>query len=275
MENAVTRRNHLERSLPRATLVVAHPDDEVLFFSSILSRVERVIVCLPEDEQRTEQTRARRRVAAAYPRGGVDLLALETPGATPFQVLDTETEFGVEIRDARARARYERASLLVRAELSERLSGSRVVFTHNPWGEYGHADHVLVHRAVSSVAAQHGFEIWCPNYVSARSLRPAILRIARRDFGPPVELRTDIELANRVKQLYVQESCWTVAAGFDWPRAEWFNRFDASRDAPGVGEPFPLHVLHWWGGWERPGGALHRTRRRLRRLLIRAGLLRR
>ena len=51
--------------LTRSALVVAHPDDEALWFSSIAGKVERLIVCFLEVDGRPDVTAGRRRAAAS------------------------------------------------------------------------------------------------------------------------------------------------------------------------------------------------------------------
>ena len=48
--------------------------------------------------------------------------------------------------------------------LRARLGDCRNVITHNPWGEYGHEDHVQVFRAVTALQAELGFAVWVSGY---------------------------------------------------------------------------------------------------------------
>src|SRR3972149_6077617 len=60
----------------RSALVVAHPDDEALWFSSILERVERVVICFSDVMSRPDWSEGRRRAIAQLPISGVISLGL-------------------------------------------------------------------------------------------------------------------------------------------------------------------------------------------------------
>ena len=47
--------------LAKSILVVAHPDDEVLWFSSILDKVDRIIICFLECESNSQWTIGRKK----------------------------------------------------------------------------------------------------------------------------------------------------------------------------------------------------------------------
>src|SRR5689334_18463518 len=151
--------------LATSALVVAHPDDEVLWFSSILQHVERAVVCFEDCDDLPELGAARRRVRAGYPLGNVEWLRLAEP-CSVHQVDWERPSFGPHglllnassATDER-RARYAQSFAELRAGLAQRLSGASAVFTHNPWGEYGHPDHVQVARVVESLRHELGFRV--------------------------------------------------------------------------------------------------------------------
>ena len=58
-----------EQVLVDSILVVAHPDDEVLWFSSILDDVNRIIIVFVDTDQNPERDGARRAAMASSVRG--------------------------------------------------------------------------------------------------------------------------------------------------------------------------------------------------------------
>ena len=65
--------------LSSAVLVVAHPDDEILWFSSVLARVRRCIVCYEDCDDGAKLGPGRRGVASSYPLSTMHWLRLPEP----------------------------------------------------------------------------------------------------------------------------------------------------------------------------------------------------
>ena len=63
--------------------------------------------------------------------------------------------------------------------LAPMLTPDMNVFTHNPWGEYGHEDHVQIFRALDHLRRRIGFTLWMSNYCTERSL-PLAMRAGSR-----------------------------------------------------------------------------------------------
>jgi len=116
------------------------------------------------------------------------------------------------------------------------------VYTHNPWGEYGHELHVQVYKAVASAAGSA--DVWFPNHVSRRS--EGLMR--RHLFGPygeEVVLRTDEGLGSEIRDIYADEGCWTADLDNQWPETERFNKL-----VPGGATSVAFRELAWIG-WAR------------------------
>ena len=238
-------------ALEDAILVVAHPDDEILWFSSIFDRFSAIIVCYLDVPGQDTWTRGRRAVAKEYPHGRIEFLGLTESVA--FRGADwaspTECEYGVVVSrrpgtlpafDAdRYRVNYDH---LVEA-LQSRLKGARRVFTHNPWGEYGNEEHVQVYRAVTHLAPRLGYDVWYSNYCSDRSFA-----LMRRHVGgwrsQGETLPTQPALVAPIEALYRQHDCWT------WPFDDfvYFPTETFLRDGDATAEPrgstVPLNYIH-------------------------------
>src|SRR4051794_38855889 len=65
--------------LRKAAIVVAHPDDEVLWFSSLTAKVGRIVMCYGSNPRAVERGRQRRKVVQAYPFNTVRFLDLPEP----------------------------------------------------------------------------------------------------------------------------------------------------------------------------------------------------
>ncbi len=233
--------------LRKACIVAAHPDDEVLWFSSVVNRVDKVFICFMDNPTRPGLGRGRRAALAQLPLDSFVCLGLDEadvydlarwpdPDLTPAGVVLDKAGDNVTQR------RYRDNFVRLTEQLARRLAGYDTVFTHNPWGEYGHEEHVQVYRAVRHVQNQLGFQLWCSSYTGSR----ASTLMARCLSGARVEaitLETDADFAHVAAARYKEQAVWTWPDGYVWPRQESFLRFiPQSGEGSGI-EPVPLNYL--------------------------------
>ncbi len=203
-------------------VVAAHPDDEALWMSAALATADRVVFCFGGQFGGAGKiSAARRRAVAALPLPVVDLALMESGTR---KLVDWErthfTSTGLKIADAAGEARYEANFTALVTRLRPVLAGCAEVYTHNPWGEYGHPEHVQVYRAVAALQAELGYTIWFSNYVSRLSWRLARLAGAAPCWAERVEARPDAGLAHRLRRVYRRHGAWTWKLGYRWPRRE-------------------------------------------------------
>jgi LmbE family N-acetylglucosaminyl deacetylase len=130
------------------------------------------------------------------------------------------TAFGVAINDPPARLRYEANYPKLVNALRPVLAQCDAVYTHNPWGEYGHAEHLQVYRAVAALQAEIGFVLWFSNYVSNRSWRLAQHLAGQITWTERIEQQPDEALARQCMRVYVRAGAWTWTRLHRWPRSE-------------------------------------------------------
>ena len=229
-------------------LVVAHPDDEALWFSSILDRVGEIVVCFLGSRTNPEWKARRERCMAAYPLDNICTLGLEQAGV--FNSADwregTTSSFGMEIqKSGPARDHYMENFRRLKSLLERKLEGRHNVFTHNPWGEYGHEEHVQVYRAVKELQEQQGFDLWFTNCCSNRSYNLMLTHIAGFD-TEYVTLPANKKLGEAARSLYQKHNCWTWYDDYCWFSEESFMRdrkLAEHEEDPGYGRIFPLNFI--------------------------------
>lgn len=205
-----------------SVLIVAHPDDEVLWLSSVLAHVQRIVICFGDFYNDPELSR--RRAAAVNDLPLTNLTHLAIPEAGVFEAVDWSqpvvTESGLEITDEAAGERYETNYHRLLTELPPLLEGAEIVYTHNPWGEYGHADHVQVHHAVRALQQRFGYELAFSNYISKTSERLAKHIAADFAWDTRQRLATNRRLAKRLRDVYLRHGIWTWTPRHRWPLFE-------------------------------------------------------
>lgn len=227
-------------------LIVAHPDDEALWLSSVLERVDQIVFCFQDCASAPQLGPGRARLAGEYPLHNVANLGLEE--ALSFNTANWNRprldRHGIHIaRDGKARARYEDNFHKLTGLLSPLLAGYRTVFTHNPWGEYGHEDHIQVYRVVKTLQEQFGFDLWFSNYCSQKSA-PLMLEHVSGFSSNYVTLPTNRELAHELRDLYKKHGCWTWYKDYQWFKEESLMP-DSALDTAHLshGHIFPVNML--------------------------------
>ncbi|MGM0813028.1 hypothetical protein [Thioalkalivibrio sp.] len=271
-----------------ALLVVAHPDDEILWFSSCVECVAKVVVCFHEVRSQPLWTEGREESIKQFPLSHAVFLRLTQ--AEVFEAAKWPSpeavEFGVKVSNSRGRSQpfseqlYRDNFTSLRELLRPQVEGCKVVLTHNPWGEYGHEEHIQVFRAVLSLQEEMGFEVWCDNYLTAKSQDLFSQWVPRLD-PDFVRAPTNRAIAETMKELYSTHGCWTWFPDYQWPVDEAFFRVTKRDLSPAgsskpnqvsrYGSVFPLNYIML--KWSRPRrgirGALRRLRPRFRRLVRR------
>jgi hypothetical protein len=226
--------------LEKLAIVMAHPDDEVLWACSALRAAEKIVLVYGELPCAQRLTAGRRAAMAAFPLPTLDWLELTESG-----VFDSaswpevrETQYGLyphpalRLLQSFDPTRYRALFAEMRDALRPRLTGMRNVIAHGPWGEYGHEDHVQVFRVVASLSAELGFRLWVPAYVAPKS--DALMHRNLRFFGRPTPpMPIDAALAEDIAQIYKRTGTWTWFDSYVWPKSERFLPYVAGGAAPG------------------------------------------
>ena len=218
-----------------SALVFAHPDDEVLWASSLLARAARVILCYGDVPDKPELSKGRRRAVARLPLERLESLDIAEAGVFELAAWPDPAPapdgLALPPRSPAAPAYAANHARLI-ADLRPRLTGFASVVTHNPWGEYGHEEHVQVFRAVEALQRELGFALWVTCYVSEKSA--GLMRECLGGLGastPPMP--TDPALGARLQAIYAEEGCWTWFEDYVWPAEERFHRWEPAQAAAG------------------------------------------
>ena len=234
----------------KTAVVVAHPDDEALWLSSVLGSADRVVFCFGDLFQRPKMSAARRRAVAALRLPGlIDLKLPESGGGLSVDWKQPRLiDAGIAFADPAAGERYAANFVALVDLLRPALTGCTSVYTHNPWGEYGHAEHIQVHRAVAALQADLGYTIWFSNYVGATSWLLA-QQIARRPCSADRRaVAPDAALARRFRDVYRRSGAWTWTRWHRWPDEEILYAVPPSGALhPLTGEALlDVAGLRWW-----------------------------
>ncbi len=231
-----------------SVLIVAHPDDDVLWMGSVIDKVESIIFCFRDDPGNPDLGEAREKTIDQYPIPGISSFGLTEPQAwnRANWSQPEATPYGIRLgycKDSERRYRniYEDLLHILRG----RLVNIKNVFTHNPWGEYGHEEHVLVYRVLKTLQAEFHYDLWFSNYCSNRSVN--FMNHYISGFGAEYEcLPVSLALVSEIVEIYKRNGCWTWYEDYQWFEQECLMQEKyggtASEQLP-YGHSFPVNYI--------------------------------
>jgi len=115
-------------------IVMAHPDDEVIFGWPVLKQASSILIC-SNDKNNVDRAWCRYRYKALEEVG--ELIGI------PVKSLDYPSDFyKLNARDGSLRRFMDD----VQSNIDKRADS---IFTHNWMGEYGHMDHLLIYQIIT------------------------------------------------------------------------------------------------------------------------------
>lgn len=260
-----------DRFLDNSIIIAAHPDDEVLWFSSIMEQVGKVIVIYQDCWAEPEIGQKRAAAIQEIPHPNIHTLAIPEAGTYGCAnwnepvLSEVGIAFGLEanIREVKRRIKralpiggfranapkqsvtqiYQKNYMDICEMLRSELRSDMNVFTHNPWGEYGHEDHIQVFRAVDELRGEIGFTQWMSNYCTNRSL-PLALTYFDHQPKPYYRHPVDKKYAEEVADVYRKYDCWTWSDEWQWFNEECFMQAPSQQsNATAQSHLMPLNLF--------------------------------
>jgi hypothetical protein len=159
-------------------LIVAHPDDCVLWFNPKL--FDKIVICLLDRFDNYDVFKGRLEVQKKHPlKDKIVWLGLTEDG-----YYQNKLNYDKHCRN------YD----LLKEKLANELIGYDEIHTHNSWGEYGHTDHIMVNQIVRELSK---VPVWCFDGIT-----PSVGKERREE-------EMDIEFFKKVRELYKKNNCWT------------------------------------------------------------------
>lgn len=214
-------------------IIVAHPDDEILFFNSIVNLAQKIIICF-EGSINNDVSAGRKKLALHYPYKNIEILSLTEANVydgLSFSQRKISRE-GISVQEDAVEYIKNFDKLITK--LRGVLKKGEVIFTHNPWGEYGHPEHIQVFTAVQSLISELELKVYVNGYVSDKTFGLMTKRYKLLS-SESYLMYTDLELGQSIKKLYISNNCWTWNKDYVWPSNEIFYR---------LCEPNKINVVH-------------------------------
>ena len=172
-------------------MVMAHPDDEVIFGWPVLSgrQVSSILICSNDAHNSERQWCRHRRSALAEMADALNIPAFSLNYSSEFYRLST---------------RDEQLKIMMDDVVSNIDPNADAIFTHNPWGEYGHLDHIIIHMAVQSTEKPMIFtDIFMPsNWMNLK-------HSPKMEFSIIFQAINDLTFYQYCKSFYLKHNVWT------------------------------------------------------------------
>lgn len=229
-------------------IVVAHPDDEIIFFNSVLDNADTTIICFGPSSSPVV-SKGRERVKENFPLKSARFLWISESDVFDPISFPKQTPVREGLTVSRNVERYTENFDIITTRLALELDQDDIVFTHNPWGEYGHEEHVQVFNAVLALQERLNLKIFVSNYVSDKSLE--LMKLRQGLLSTEIVLGNPCQnLGQQYLDLYVTHDSWTWNADYIWPSTELFFRVQSrvSKTVPAASVATaspPMNILSW------------------------------
>mgnify|MGYP001459049893 CR=1 FL=1 len=215
-----------------AILVVAHPDDECLFFSSLINKVSTIIFCFSKIPDEKNISIGRKKAFDQFPLKGINLINLNITQANSskkpinwLKVLDSEYGVKGDLEEST----YLKNFLILKSKLNELITSDSSVITHNPWGEYGNTEHIQIFKIIFKIAKEKKVNMIVDGYYS--NLTRFYTSRKQHLLVPKIySLKTNKKFYSLLKDHYSKNGCWTWFHNYEVPLYESFYRVDLSKD---------------------------------------------
>lgn len=163
-------------------LIVAHPDDEIIWFSP--QDFDLIVIAFLARHDKPYAESCRKLAIEAHPlKNRIVLLGIEESGFW---------------KDGKRQFEFQKSEQAL-SDALESLKKQFVIteiYTHNAEGEYGHDDHILVNKIVSLLF--HEIKIFSP-----------LCNDGMNDSKNVITVKNDLNFYSKVKDIYIKNRAWT------------------------------------------------------------------
>jgi LmbE family N-acetylglucosaminyl deacetylase len=209
-------------------MIFAHPDDEVLWASSMIKDAKKILICFLESPGNKAISSGRKEAFKNFPINNVINLGIKEINATKHANWRNPSFLRYGIFHKSNHELYKIKYQELYKALKEELKKKDIVVTHNPWGEYGHEEHVLVYKVVAKLKAELQLQVYVTGYVSNRSIY-AMNKSKALLCQNPLIYQTNDHFTSLISHHYKRHGIWTWWSDYKWPKYESFFLLEESK----------------------------------------------
>jgi hypothetical protein len=184
-------------------IIVAHPDDEVLWFGSILKNPNTGVIFCFQNKYPTDVKENFKYTTNVFKIIKLYKNILNLPVVWLQTIKTTQPRFFGKVKPETKE--HLRNNLICSILMIDPIK----IYTHNPWGEYGHSEHILVHNIVHDIAKKLKKKIIFPS-IRITSIEKRInLKKSSIKLTKYIKVPADIYFRNKVFNWYKKLDIWT------------------------------------------------------------------
>ena len=226
----------VSKNLNNSVLIVAHLDDEIIFASSLIDHVKKIIICFCSNSNEKKLTKSRTNLIKFFPNKKFIFLKFEENNALLKKlchknlnrrfILHDEKEINYVKTRLDNDQDYKEFKRIIENRLLLELKSIENVFTHSEWGEYGHFDHINIHNIVRELTLKKNINLYCFGYIAERNFYCLKYYLKNINLNKSLELKTNKKKFKNFKELYIHNNCWTWYKNYELPEKEIFYFMD-------------------------------------------------
>ena len=209
-------------------VVVAHPDDEIIFASSIIRSSRSVVICFSEIPEDMVSSIGRSQALAFPYIKNIKALKIRQSASSKYYLKRKNNKYknifyNLDIKDAYIKKDFELNNQKLERKLLKEIKNGDNVYTHNPWGEYGHIEHIQVFSTIVKLLMEKKikFKLFVSGYVGCGSFKE-MKRLFKFLEQKPFVFTTDKEIYKKGEYHYKKNKCWTWSSNYNLPKKEYF-----------------------------------------------------
>ncbi len=216
--------------MSRKLLIFAHPDDEIIFGSSLVDSSDLIIICFSKTPDKIDINSGRNLFKKnPYKQNFVFLNIDESASLDYFLINNKDVDLNsngfLYIKNHPQKEIYDSNSNLIFYKLKKLILPGDIIFTHNPWGEYGHIEHIQVFNCIMKLKKNINFkfEVFVDAYFGRRTY--GFMRKTLHFLEPkPIKFKTNKLVYEKANEIYKKYNCWTWDVNYNLPRFEYFYK---------------------------------------------------
>lgn len=199
------REEHQKNSKIKNLIFVAHPDDELIWFSSILKKPGScLVICFDNiryenPQESIEYAKKIGRIIKQYEKF-IPVIWFRIPKITEPRIFGSINAEILKLLEENIKNTL-------------KLLNPEKVYAHNPWGEYGHSEH----KAVYNILEKTGREIIFPEAVIAEAKDSPEYKENIGHVSFFAEEQVDFEFKEEFTNFYKKEGIWTMKDIYGYP----------------------------------------------------------
>ncbi len=208
-------------------LIVAHPIDELMFFSSVLDKVDHIYFCFHDKSEYGNIFDIEKK----YLKDDSKFYKIPSSRLSQYNFTKVDLVYsGIDVRSLSndMTDQYYKNYLTLYNILELEILKYSTIITHNPWGEYYQAEHIQVNRILTDLCIKHNKELWINGKTSpaSKEFSSNIIDVKCID---NIKCTMDESYVSSLYELYYITQFFTADGKYTWELTETLFKYNTTK----------------------------------------------